>query len=55
LLVCIGRDSYARGYQLAAAESADVHHITIAGLDVGGIIAFAAARDHGARTAAAVG
>jgi pimeloyl-ACP methyl ester carboxylesterase len=39
---------------LAAAEKAGAHHITIAGLDVGGMIAFAAARDHGERIKGAV-
>lgn len=39
---------------LTAAEGAGAHDITIAGLDVGGMIAFAAARDHGARIARAI-
>ena len=39
---------------LAAAESAGAHDIVVAGLDVGGMIAFAAARDHGSRIKAAV-
>lgn len=39
---------------LTAAESVGAHDITIAGLDVGGMIAFAAARDHGARIARAI-
>ena len=39
---------------LAAAESAGAQNIIITGVDVGGMIAFAAARDHGARIAAAI-
>ncbi|TIQ36293.1 MAG: alpha/beta hydrolase [Mesorhizobium sp.] len=39
---------------LKAAESADAHDILIAGLDVGGMVAFAAARDHSERIEAAV-
>src|SRR5262245_61247060 len=39
---------------LAAAEAAGARHMVVAGLDVGGMIAFAAARDHGARIAGAV-
>jgi pimeloyl-ACP methyl ester carboxylesterase len=38
---------------LAAAESLGARSILIAGIDVGGMIAFAAARDHGARLAGA--
>lgn len=34
---------------LAAAERAGAHDIVISGIDVGGMIAFAAARDHGSR------
>jgi len=34
---------------LAAAEQAGARDITIAGIDVGGMVAFAAARDHGPR------
>mgnify|MGYP001766650296 CR=1 FL=1 len=41
---------------LACAEQAGARSIVVAGIDVGGMIAFAAARDHGARIAgAAVG
>jgi pimeloyl-ACP methyl ester carboxylesterase len=39
---------------LAAAEQAGAHDIVIAGIDVGGMIAFAAARDHGRRIRGAV-
>ena len=39
---------------LKAAESAGAKQILVAGLDVGGMIAFAAARDHGERIAGAV-
>jgi pimeloyl-ACP methyl ester carboxylesterase len=39
---------------LSAAEGAGAHDITIAGLDVGGMIAFAAARDHGRRLSRAI-
>jgi pimeloyl-ACP methyl ester carboxylesterase len=39
---------------LAAAERAGARNIVIAGLDVGGMIAFAAARDHGERISAAI-
>lgn len=39
---------------LTAAENAGAHDIVVAGLDVGGMIAFAAARDHGDRLASAV-
>jgi pimeloyl-ACP methyl ester carboxylesterase len=39
---------------LTAAESAGARNIVIAGLDVGGMIAFAAARDHGERISAAI-
>ena len=39
---------------LAAAESAGARNIVVAGLDVGGMIAFAAARDHAARVSAAL-
>lgn len=39
---------------LTAAESAGARDITIVGLDVGGMIAFAAARDHGERIARAI-
>jgi pimeloyl-ACP methyl ester carboxylesterase len=39
---------------LKAAESAGAHDIILAGLDVGGMIAFAAARDHGQRLKVAV-
>ncbi|TGT75580.1 alpha/beta hydrolase [bacterium M00.F.Ca.ET.159.01.1.1] len=39
---------------LEAAESVDARDILIAGLDVGGMIAFAAARDHSERIKAAV-
>lgn len=39
---------------LTAAENAGAHDIIVAGLDVGGMIAFAAARDHASRIAAAV-
>jgi pimeloyl-ACP methyl ester carboxylesterase len=39
---------------LTAAENAGAHDIIVAGLDVGGMIAFAAARDHGPHVAGAV-
>lgn len=39
---------------LTAAENAGAHDIIVAGLDVGGMIAFAAARDHGRRITSAV-
>jgi pimeloyl-ACP methyl ester carboxylesterase len=39
---------------LAAAESVGARDIVVAGLDVGGMIAFAAARDHGARISGAI-
>lgn len=39
---------------LTAAEDAGARDITLVGLDVGGMIAFAAARDHGGRIAGAV-
>jgi len=39
---------------LAAAENAGARDITVTGLDVGGMIAYAAARDHGSRISAAV-
>jgi pimeloyl-ACP methyl ester carboxylesterase len=39
---------------LAACEAADVRLPIVAGVDVGGMIAFAAARDHGARIKAAI-
>lgn len=39
---------------LAAAEQAGGHDIVVAGIDVGGMIAFAAARDHGHRIRGAV-
>jgi pimeloyl-ACP methyl ester carboxylesterase len=39
---------------LTAAERSGAKHILVAGLDVGGMTAFAAARDHGARIAGAV-
>ncbi|KQU64556.1 MULTISPECIES: alpha/beta fold hydrolase [unclassified Rhizobacter] len=39
---------------LAAAERAGAHDIVVAGIDVGGMIAFAAARDHGRRIRGAV-
>ena len=39
---------------LSAAEQAGAKDIIIAGYDVGGMIAFAAARDHGARIKGAV-
>jgi pimeloyl-ACP methyl ester carboxylesterase len=39
---------------LAAAESAGAHDIVVAGLDVGGMIAFSAAREHASRLSAAV-
>lgn len=39
---------------LTAAENAGARDITIAGLDVGGMIAFAAARDHGERISRAI-
>lgn len=39
---------------LTAAESVGARDITIVGLDVGGMIAFAAARDHGERISGAV-
>jgi pimeloyl-ACP methyl ester carboxylesterase len=39
---------------LGAAESAGAHSIVIAGFDVGGMIAYAAARDHGHRIVGAV-
>jgi pimeloyl-ACP methyl ester carboxylesterase len=39
---------------LTAAESVGAHSIVVAGLDVGGMIAFAAARDHGPRVVAAI-
>jgi pimeloyl-ACP methyl ester carboxylesterase len=39
---------------LAAAEQAGARDIVVAGIDVGGMIAFAAARDHGARIRGAV-
>jgi pimeloyl-ACP methyl ester carboxylesterase len=39
---------------LAAAEQAGARDIIVAGIDVGGMIAFAAARDHGARIRGAV-
>lgn len=39
---------------LAACEAAGVHLPIVAGVDVGGMIAFAAARDHGARIKAAI-
>jgi pimeloyl-ACP methyl ester carboxylesterase len=39
---------------LTAAETAGARDIIIAGLDVGGMIAFAAARDHGRRIARAI-
>jgi pimeloyl-ACP methyl ester carboxylesterase len=39
---------------LATAESAGAHDIIIAGLDVGGMIAFSAARDHPTRISAAI-
>jgi pimeloyl-ACP methyl ester carboxylesterase len=34
---------------LTAAEQAGAHSIVMAGIDVGGMIAFGAARDHGSR------
>jgi pimeloyl-ACP methyl ester carboxylesterase len=39
---------------LTAAESVGTRDIIIAGLDVGGMIAFAAARDHSSRISAAI-
>jgi len=39
---------------LAAAERAGARDVTIVGLDVGGMIAFAAARDHGERISRAI-
>jgi pimeloyl-ACP methyl ester carboxylesterase len=39
---------------LAAAERAEACDITLAGLDVGGMVAFAAARDHGSRLERAI-
>jgi pimeloyl-ACP methyl ester carboxylesterase len=39
---------------LTAAEGAGARDIVVAGLDVGGMIAFAAARDHGARLSGAI-
>jgi pimeloyl-ACP methyl ester carboxylesterase len=39
---------------LTAAEIAGARDIVVAGLDVGGMIAFAAARDHGARISGAI-
>jgi pimeloyl-ACP methyl ester carboxylesterase len=39
---------------LTAAENAGARDITIAGLDIGGMIAFAAARDHGERISRAI-
>ncbi|HEV7574836.1 MAG TPA: alpha/beta hydrolase [Caldimonas sp.] len=39
---------------LSAAEQMDAHDIVVAGIDVGGMIAFAAARDHGKRIRGAV-
>jgi pimeloyl-ACP methyl ester carboxylesterase len=39
---------------LTAAERAGAHDIIVAGVDVGGMIAFAAARDHGPRLSAAI-
>ncbi|CAN7727538.1 alpha/beta hydrolase [Variovorax paradoxus] len=42
------------GLLLRAAESLGAHSIVFAGVDVGGMLAFAAAREHGARIAGAV-
>jgi pimeloyl-ACP methyl ester carboxylesterase len=39
---------------LAGAESAGAENITVAGVDIGGMIAFSAARDHGARIESAI-
>ena len=39
---------------VSAAERAGAHSMVVAGLDVGGMIAYAAARDHGERIAGAV-
>jgi pimeloyl-ACP methyl ester carboxylesterase len=39
---------------LTAVENVGAHHIIVAGLDVGGMIAFSAARDHGDHLRAAV-
>lgn len=42
------------GLLLRAAESLGAHSIVFAGVDIGGMLAFAAAREHGARIAGAV-
>jgi pimeloyl-ACP methyl ester carboxylesterase len=42
------------GLLLGAAESLGAHSIVFAGVDVGGMLAYAAAREHGARIAGAV-
>ena len=40
---------------IGAAQAAGAHHITVAGVDVGGMVAFAAARDFADRIRGAVG